>query len=92
MKTWKPLTPYQVTRSNTDGCLMVGEMVWFSENGTLNVIDSHGWHGFLTLDELTHDIMDFQAVQDNRYIVIENEKCEMLINREKLLKQVRGRA
>ncbi len=67
-KQFKPLTPYRVTKGNTDGNIFEKDLIWFSENGILNCATGNSC-GFLMPDELTDEIMDFEAKVDNAYEV-----------------------
>ena len=39
---------YTVTKGSTDGTIRIGDIVWLSENGDLNIVQANGW---LTNDE-----------------------------------------
>lgn len=77
----EPLKAYRVTSGNTDGSINTGNVIWLSEDGSLNVM-GEGVNGFYTHDELTPEIMDFEAVLCNVYRVVKNGNDELLIMRE----------
>ena len=72
----EPLKAYRVTKGNTDGCLVKGDFLWQSENGILNAFG-----GFMTPDELTPEIMDFEAEPDNDYVVYAFYGHEMIVKK-----------
>ena len=79
MKLWKPLIPFRVTKGNTDGSIEKGELLWFSDNGMLNIAGKDG--GFMTPDELTDEITDFEAEVDYGYVIVKTANSEMMVNR-----------
>ena len=55
----KPDTPYRVTKGNTDGCVIVGDILYI-DGKTGKLVVNHGG-GWLEPDELTPEVMDFEA-------------------------------
>ena len=43
MNKMEKLKLYTVIKGNTDGTLMVGHVIWISENGDLNIAQDKGW-------------------------------------------------
>ncbi|MBR3645626.1 MAG: hypothetical protein IKN54_04345 [Lachnospiraceae bacterium] len=78
----KPLVVYRVTKGNTNGCISKNEIVWMSKDGSLNIANRDGDSGFLTSDELTSEIMDFEAVLCNVYKLVKIGNDEHLIMRK----------
>ena len=62
----KPDVVYVVTKGNTDGSVLNGDIVVLaSEDGSLNL---YGYHsGWLDKNELTPEIMDFKAEESTDY-------------------------
>ena len=56
----KPDVVYRVRKGNTDGSVLIGDIVvLLSLDGSLNLFGEYG--GWLEKDELTPEIMDFEA-------------------------------
>ena len=77
----KTLTPYKVTKGNTDGCVKKGDIIWQSEDGILNLASDVT--GFLTPDELTDDVMDFEAEEALEFEIIKIPGHEFIIRRNR---------
>jgi hypothetical protein len=82
----EPLKPYKVVADNTDGSIIKGEVVWLSKDSSLNVVGEDA-NGFFTPDELTPEIMDFEAVLCNVYKLVKIGNDEHLIMREQTPKE-----
>lgn len=78
----RKLKPYRITKGNTDGNIIPGVLIWQSENGMLNICDKYGG-GFLNGDELTPEMMDFEADIDNDYEIVVTSRSEQIIKRSK---------
>lgn len=65
MKNFKQGVVYEVTKDSTDGTVREGDIIWFSnDTGSLNLIDVSGKQtGFITKDDFTPTMLDFQARQ-----------------------------
>ena len=55
-----------VTKGNSDGSIIAGNRVYYSPDGSLNLIDSK-YGGWLEKDELTPDVTDFEYEVDPKY-------------------------
>lgn len=78
----KLLTAYKVTKGNTDGSIDVNDIIWLSENGTLNVSDASLNYencGFFSAGELTPEITDFEATPHSEYQVVKLCHSEVLM-------------
>ena len=76
--------PYKVTKSNSD-TLMVGDIIWVSENGHLNIQSAAGW---LMEDEWkSSNTVDFEVEEANDFYILKEQWFEGLrkkinVNRE----------
>ena len=62
----KPDVVYRVTKGNTDGCVEIGDiLVLDGEDSSLNIFITGG--GWLDKEELTPEIMDFEAEEATDY-------------------------
>ena len=62
----KPDVVYEVTKGNTDGSVINGDLlVLASKDGSLNLYNGHG--GWLERDELTDEVMDIEAKEATAY-------------------------
>lgn len=77
----EPLKIYKVVANNTDGSIIKGDVVWLSKDSSLNVM-GEDVNGFFTPDELTPEIMDFEAVPCDVYKLVKIGNNEHLIMRE----------
>lgn len=60
-------TAYKVVKGNSDGSVLAGDIIYIdSKNGDL-VANTIGW---LSSDELTEEIMDFEAEESKEYEVV----------------------
>lgn len=66
------LTPYEVTKASSDGTLCVGDLVWISENGDLNIADpkSPGWGWLDSADWHSPLTVDFEVKSADEYKVL----------------------
>ena len=62
----KPDVAYRVTKGNTDGSLVLGDIIYLDGvDGSLNLCGAFGgWHD---KEELTPEIMDFEAEEATDY-------------------------
>lgn len=71
-KAWEDMklkrdTAYKVVKGNSDGSVLAGDIIYIdSKNGDL-VANTIGW---LSSDELTEEIMDFEAEESKEYEVV----------------------
>ena len=73
------LVPYLVTKGNTDGSVLAGDIVWLGKDKSLSVAgNGNGW---IPVDEQTESIMDFQAEERTEYILQIRGSSEMLIKK-----------
>jgi len=70
----KPDIVYKVIKSNTDGCIQSGDLI-FIDSKTGQLISQYG---FLNPSELTNDVMDFDAYIVNNYQVIKTKNTIFL--------------
>ena len=55
-----------VTKGNTDGSILAGDRVCYSPNGSLNLLHPQ-YGGWMSKNELTDSITDFEYVVDPKY-------------------------
>ena len=68
----------RVTKGSTDGTVRVGDRVYYAPDGSLCL--SAG--GFITPDDLTDEILDFESVVDDAREVIFAGGSEIVMNKE----------
>lgn len=80
----KPDTAYHVTKGNSDGSVLAGDIIYVdSKSGDL-VANTVGW---LSSDELTKEIMDFEAEESKEYEVVRIGRHVFMKKGEKCLKK-----
>lgn len=75
MKKLKPLTPYRITKPNTDGSLEKDDAIYLAENGDLVCIGK----GFMSPEDFTPEILDFEAKISKHYRIITKRYNEIFI-------------
>lgn len=68
------LKPYGITKNSSDGTFIIGDIIWFSENGDINSIQGKG---FIPLSECENDTLDFETEFTNDWEVIKMEYSEI---------------
>ena len=74
----KTIPIFIVTRNSSDRTVKVGDKVYYSPNGDLNLICKDG--GWIDAEDLTPEITDFEYVIDqNKEVVIDNRRRERIV-------------
>lgn len=68
----------RVTKGSTDGTVRVGDRVYYAPDGSLCI--SSG--GFITPDDLTDEILDFESVVDDEHDVVIVGGSEIVVKKE----------
>lgn len=74
------LIAYRVIKGNTDGCIEAGDLIYFFEDGCLVCSEV----GFLPSEELSAEILDFEAVPDERHFDYSDRFAERLLDIERV--------
>lgn len=71
------MTPYIVTKGNTDTSIREGDIIWLSENGDLNNASAGGW---LSKEEWRQPgINDFECIEHTQLRVVKTGRHERVV-------------
>ena len=77
----RPNVPYRITHGTLDGTLVVGDVIWMSENEDINVPGENG--GFLLKDEWKHNpyLNGFYVEQVDDYEIVVSGSRESIVKK-----------
>ena len=78
----KYLPILRVTKGSTDGTVKKGDAVYYSDDGSLVLINNK-YGGWIEKDDLTPDVTDFDYYIDNKYVIMASQWGEVVVDRLK---------
>lgn len=75
MEKLKTLQAYRITKGNSAGSLIKGDVIWFTREGNIRCVQAEG---SITKEEQDDKTMDFECVEEPNYqikIVRDHESC-----------------
>jgi len=69
---------YKAISESTDGTIRIGQLMWLSSNGELNLPDINGGGALLESEWRDKRTVDFEVEEANNYVIIVEPGRELL--------------
>ena len=72
----------RVTKGSSDGTVKKGDAVYYSDDGSLVLIDNK-YGGWIEKDELTPDVTDFEYEIDNKHEIMASKWGDVVVDKRR---------